>query len=277
MSRSEAGTFAVAPADFPVWLSRSLALNSKVRLLPRLFVATLGLLIATLLLTPLLICTQFFHPPSDRSRYRKSLGMACGQKHGTDFFLQRGGKSRGGNAWYIVTPNHQSNADILALICTLPVKFRWVVKRELLVIPLFGWALARTGAVPLNRKDRTQSISRLQQAAESKFKDGWSVLIYPEGTRSPDGNLQEFKKGAFMMAVQTGIPILPITCNGAFKVLPKDTIFVQGGHITLTIGDPIDTNGLDVEDIPQLMEKTRQAIGKHFDADYDPFNGQHPH
>ena len=178
---------------------------------------------------------------------------------------------------YIVTPNHQSNADILALICTLPMKFRWVVKRELLVIPLFGWALARTGAVPLNRKDRTQSINRLQQAAESKFKDGWSVLIYPEGTRSPDGNLQEFKKGAFRMAVQTGIPILPITCNGAFKVLPKDTIFVRGGHITLTFGDPIDTNGLAVEDIPQLMEKTRQAIGKHFDADYDPFNGQHPH
>ncbi len=178
---------------------------------------------------------------------------------------------------YIVTPNHQSNSDILALVRMLPLEFRWVVKRELLKIPLFGWALARTGAIALNRADRAQSISSLQRA-QSKLQGGWSVLIYPEGTRSPDGNIQEFKKGAFMMAVQTGIPILPVTCNGAFKVLPRDTIALRPGHITVTIGEPIDTTGLTVEGVPQLMEKTRQEMSKHLDPDYDPFrkNGQGP-
>lgn len=97
------------------------------------------------------------------------------------------------------------------------------------------------------------------------------MLIYPEGTRSADGNLQPFKKGAFMMAVQTGIPILPITCNGAFKVLPKKTIVFHPGRVTLTVGDPIPTEGLTEEDVPELMEKTRAAITRNFDPDYNPF------
>jgi 1-acyl-sn-glycerol-3-phosphate acyltransferase len=171
---------------------------------------------------------------------------------------------------YIVTPNHQGNADILALLTTLPVRFRWVIKRELLKIPLFGWALGSTGAISLDRSDRQQAVRSLQDGA-SKLAGGWSVLIYPEGTRTSDGNLQQFKKGAFMMAVQRGIPILPVTCNGAYKILPKKTIAFRPGHITLTVGDPIATDGLTEEDVPELMDKTRAAIGKHLDPDYDPF------
>lgn len=171
---------------------------------------------------------------------------------------------------YIITPNHQGNADILALVTTLPSRFRWVIKRELLKIPMFGWALGATGAISLNRSDRKQSVRSLRDGA-SKLAGGWSVLIYPEGTRTSDGNLQPFKKGAFMMAVQTGIPILPVTCNGGFKVLPKKTIVFHPGHVTLTVGDPIPTEGLTEEDVPELMEKTRAAISKNFDPDYNPF------
>ena len=171
---------------------------------------------------------------------------------------------------YIMTPNHQGNADILALVTTLPPRFRWVIKRELLKIPMFGWALGATGAISLNRSDRQQSVRSLRDGV-SKLAGGWSVLIYPEGTRTSDGNLQPFKKGAFMMAVQTGIPILPVTCNGAFKVLPKKTIVFHPGHVTLTVGDPIATEGLTEEDVPELMEKTRAAISKNLDPDYNPF------
>ena len=74
-----------------------------------------------------------------------------------------------------------------------------------------------------------------------------------------------------MMAVQTGIPILPVTCNGAYKVLPRKTIVFRPGHVTLTVGDPISTEGLTEEDVPELMEKTRAAIGKNLDPDYNPF------
>jgi 1-acyl-sn-glycerol-3-phosphate acyltransferase len=171
---------------------------------------------------------------------------------------------------YILTPNHQGNADILALVTTLPLRFRWVIKRELLKIPMFGWALGATGAISLNRSDRQQAVRSLKDGV-SKLAGGWSVLIYPEGTRTSDGNLQPFKKGAFMMAVQTGIPILPVTCNGAFKVLPKKTIVFHPGHVTLTVGDPIPTDGLTEKDLPELMEKTRAAICKNLDPDYNPF------
>ena len=109
------------------------------------------------------------------------------------------------------------------------------------------------------------------QRATDKLKGSWSVLIYPEGTRTPDGQLGPFKKGAFMMAVQTGIPILPVTSNGAFKVLQKKTVWFRPGHITVTLGDPIVTAGLTEKDVPDLMERTRAAISKNLDPDYDPF------
>lgn len=173
-------------------------------------------------------------------------------------------------ASYIVTPNHQGNADILALIMMLPVRFRWVIKKELLKIPFFGWALGRTGAISLDRSDPRKAVESLKGAKE-KLKDGWSVLIYPEGTRSSDPHLQPFKKGAFMLAVQTGIPILPVTCNGAFHLLPRKTIVFYPGHIAVRIGNPISTEGLTERDVPDLMERTRLEILKNLDPDYDPF------
>jgi 1-acyl-sn-glycerol-3-phosphate acyltransferase len=171
---------------------------------------------------------------------------------------------------YIVTPNHQSNVDILGLLKMLPCRYRWVIKKELLRIPLFGWALARTGAISLDRSNPRQAVERLREGT-GKLTNGWSVLIYPEGTRTTDGKLRTFKKGAFMMAIQTGIPILPVTSNGAFKIMPKTSLLFRPGHITITVGDPIVTKGLTEEDVPELMEKTRAAIAANLDVDYDPF------
>jgi 1-acyl-sn-glycerol-3-phosphate acyltransferase len=175
---------------------------------------------------------------------------------------------------YIVTPNHQGNTDILALVCLLPMKFHWVVKRELLRIPFFGAAVRRTGAIAVDRSDKRQAVKSLQTGS-GRLREGWSILIYPEGTRTSDGKLQPFKKGAFMTAVQTGLPILPITCNGAFEVMPKNTLMVRPGHITLTVSDPISTDGLSEDDVPKLMEQTREAISKNLNPDYDPFADRH--
>jgi 1-acyl-sn-glycerol-3-phosphate acyltransferase len=176
---------------------------------------------------------------------------------------------------YVITPNHQSNADILALMRALPTPYRWVIKKELTKIPLFGLGLLRTGAVSLDRSDPKKSLEKLQSDS-GKLKGGWSLLIYPEGTRSRDGNLQQFKKGAFVLAVSTGIPILPVTVNGAHKVLPKHSLEIRPGVISVTIGQPIPTVGLGENDIPSLMEKTRQAVAKHFDLNYDPFHADLP-
>lgn len=179
-------------------------------------------------------------------------------------------KAAPGNS-YIITPNHQSHVDILALMMTLPTPYRWVVKKELLKIPFFGWALPRMGAVSLNRSNPREALKKLQEGSD-KLTGGWSLLIYPEGTRSPDGNLLPFKKGAFVLAVNTGIPILPVTVNGAAKILPKKTLVVRPGHISITIGDPIPTDGFQEEDVPVLLETTRDAVAKHLDPEYDPFN-----
>ncbi len=173
---------------------------------------------------------------------------------------------------YIVTPNHQGVADIHAMASALPVLFRWVLKKELLRIPIFGWALRCTGPIAIDRRNTAASIETLNREKDEKLKNGWSVLIYPEGTRTPDGNLLDFKKGAFMMAVNSGIPILPVVCNGAFKIMPKKSIGFRPGHVTLTICPPISTTGLSEKDVPELMEKTRQAILAELRPDYDPFS-----
>jgi len=172
---------------------------------------------------------------------------------------------------YVITPNHQSNADILALMRALPTPYRWVIKKELTKIPVFGLGLSRTGAVSLDRSDPQKSLEKLRSDS-GKLGGGWSLLIYPEGTRSRDGSLQQFKKGAFVLAVSTGIPILPVTVNGAHKVLPKHSLEIRPGIISVTIGRPIPTQGLGENDIPALTEKTHNAVAQHLDPSYDPFD-----
>jgi 1-acyl-sn-glycerol-3-phosphate acyltransferase len=171
---------------------------------------------------------------------------------------------------YIVTPNHQGNADVLAIEMMLPLRIFWVIKKEITRIPFFGWALARSGAVSLDRSNPKEALGELMSGA-NRIADGWSLLIYPEGTRSPDGSLQPFKKGAFRLAVETEIPILPVTINGAFKIWPKNTLRFRPGHMVVSLGDPIPTQGLTEDDIPALMERTRNAMEKDLDVDYDPF------
>jgi 1-acyl-sn-glycerol-3-phosphate acyltransferase len=244
-------------------------LNSRVRILPRLILTALGLVLDTLVFAPPLILLSLFTSGGPAYRIMRWWAFVLSKLMGLSFSIHGAEKIVPG-ASYIVTPNHQSNADILALVLVLPVRFRWVIKRSLLRIPLFGWALGGTGAIAIDRSNRQQSVESLRRASE-QLKGGWSVLIYPEGTRTSDGQLLPFKKGAFMMAVQTGIPILPVTNNGAFKVLPRNSVWFRPGHITVTIGDPIVTEGLSEKDVPALMDRTRAEISKALDPNYDPF------
>jgi 1-acyl-sn-glycerol-3-phosphate acyltransferase len=253
---------------------QELPLRFHIRFLPRLILAWVGIALMTILLAPVLIIASMI-PRSSYATYRigRAWNWAVAKFMRVSFSLAGGEKIVPGES-YIITPNHQSFADILALFVCLPTPFRWVIKRELLKIPLFGRALGATGAICLDRSDRDRSVKTLRESTD-KLRGGWSVLIYPEGTRTPDGLLRPFKKGAFMMAVQTGVSILPVTCNGAFKIMPKKKLLFRPGLVRLTIGDPIVTEGLTVKDVPQLMERTWQAINQHLNPGYDPF-GQSP-
>lgn len=244
----------------------------KIQYWPRGLFAVVTIVAATVVLALTLILISLF-TSSGRPGYviSRIWAWVCSRALGVAASLHGAEKVAPGTS-YVVTPNHQSNADILALLRMLPTPYRWVIKRELVKIPVFGWGLARTGAVSIDRSNTAQAVERLRKSVD-KLKGGWSLLIYPEGTRTRDGNVQPFKKGAFMLAVNTGIPILPVTVNGAFKMLPKSAYLPIPGHVAITIGDPIPTEGLTQADVPELMERTRQAVLKHFDPDFDPFDG----
>lgn len=224
----------------------------------------------TILLAPIMIIRSMF-PRSAYINYRigRLWNLIVAKFMGISFSITGTEKIVPGES-YIITPNHQSFADILALFVNLPVPFRWVIKKELLKIPLFGRALGATGAISLDRSDRARAVKSLREGTR-KLGEGWSVLIYPEGTRTPDGLLHSFKKGAFMMAIQTGMPILPVTCNGAFKIMPKNSLLFRPGHVSVAIGDPIITKGLTEHSVAELMERTWQAINSRLNPAFDPF------
>src|SRR5262249_17171063 len=153
---------------------------------------------------------------------------------------------------YLFLANHQSQFDILAAVLAIPGQFRILAKKELFHIPIFGWVLRLSGFVGIDRSDRERAIRSLDQAAE-RLRGGTSLLIYAEGTRSADGNLLPFKKGGFVMAIQAGVPILPLTIHGSRHILPKGTLRIRPGTIRVTVGDPIDPGRFRMEDKEQLM------------------------
>ncbi len=238
----------------------------------RMILTAAGITVITPLMTvPALIAAALFKPGKFTFYVMKVWNTIVAKLMGIKVSLS-GLENLKPGASYIITPNHQGVADILAIVSTLPVRFRWVVKKELFKVPVWGWALWATGAIGIDRSNSTDAIARLNKEKDEKLKDGWSVLIYPEGTRTPDGFLKEFKKGAFMMAVQTGIPILPVVCNGAFKIMPKKMLAFRPGRVKLTICPPILTKGLTEKDVPELITKTRDAILARLKPDYDPFS-----
>lgn len=161
----------------------------------------------------------------------------------------------------IYISNHQSNFDILALFAGLPGQFRWLAKEELFHIPLFGLTMRRAGYISIDRSDRKKAI-RSMSAAAQRIAAGASVTIFPEGTRSPDGSLLPFKKGAFTLALQSQVPIVPLVIRGSGKIMPKHSKWIRGGTIRLTIFPPIATAGLAAEDRDGLMERVRLPLAE---------------
>jgi len=141
---------------------------------------------------------------------------------------------------FLVISNHQSLFDIPALFVSLEFPFRVVAKRELFWIPVFGWALGLAGFIPVDRGRHDRAVASLGRAAQ-RLQGGLSVLMFAEGTRSRDGHLQTLKKGAFHLAQQTGVPILPITVSGSRGILPRSAWVPRPGRIDIVIGDPLPT------------------------------------
>jgi len=141
---------------------------------------------------------------------------------------------------FLMISNHQSLFDIPALFVSLQIPFRVVAKRELFWIPVFGWALGLAGFIPVDRGRHDRAVASLGRAAE-RLNGGLSVLMFAEGTRSADGHLRPLKKGAFHLAQQTGVPILPVTVSGSRAVMPRSRWVPRPGRIDVVIGEPLPT------------------------------------
>jgi 1-acyl-sn-glycerol-3-phosphate acyltransferase len=139
---------------------------------------------------------------------------------------------------YVIMTNHQGDYDILALYGFLHRQFRWVIKQELRKVPFLGWGCAAIGHIFVDRSNSRLAIASLE-AAKPRLVGGVSVLIFPEGTRSADGRLGPFKKGGFLLARQLGLPILPVSIAGSWRILPKGCLFPRPGTLRVRIHPPI--------------------------------------
>ncbi len=160
---------------------------------------------------------------------------------------------------YIIISNHQSHYDILALVTTLGIQFRWVIKRELLKIPLFGYALYAARNIFIDRSDPRKAMDSIRNGLD-RLPPGAGVMFFAEGTRSPDGGIGEFKKGGFVMAMERGLPLLPVAVKGSRKILPKGALTVRPGLIEVVVGDPIPSAGYSPEQLDALIQKTRESV-----------------
>ena len=149
--------------------------------------------------------------------------------------------------------NHQSNFDIPVLLAYLKVQFRWLAKAELFRIPLFGFAMRRAGHISIDRTDRQAAFISLKTAVKT-IREGASVIIFPEGTRSPDGNISPFKKGGFVMALDSGIPIVPVILHGTRSIMPKKQLRIVPGTVVVEITEPIDISG--------YTKKNKEALNR---------------
>jgi len=163
------------------------------------------------------------------------------------------------NTSYVVVPNHQSYYDIFLVYGWLGLDIKWIMKKELAKIPGVGFGSKKVGHIFLDRSNSRKAMESLNEARQ-KLVNGTSVVIFPEGTRSKTGELGSFKRGAFKLALDLNLPLLPVTIRGTRKICPTGTINVFPGRVHMTIHPPLNINDYNEKEMPRLMEDTRKII-----------------
>jgi 1-acyl-sn-glycerol-3-phosphate acyltransferase len=161
---------------------------------------------------------------------------------------------------YIFASNHLSLIDSPVLVAYLPRTLRFLAKRELFSIPFMGWYMKAQGHIAIDRGDARATLRSMTEAAALIQRERKSVLVFPEGTRSMDGKLQEFKDGAAVLAIRAQTPIVPVAVVGTDRVLPAKAKEIRAADVELRIGAPIDTAGYDQKQRGQLTELLRRRI-----------------
>ena len=154
----------------------------------------------------------------------------------------------------IFMANHQSDFDILIVLAYIPVQFRWIAKKELFSIPVFGTAMKSADYIEIDRHNREKALQSIDEAALR------------------DGEIKAFKQGAFHLAIKSGVPIVPVSIIGSGRIMPKRSVKIKSGQIKLVIGEPIEVKSFDIEKRHELIKKVRDTIIKNYDAWKEPEN-----
>jgi 1-acyl-sn-glycerol-3-phosphate acyltransferase len=176
---------------------------------------------------------------------------------------------------YVFMPNHASMVDIWAMFVAVPVQFRFIAKKQLGAIPLFGWAMRAGRFIFIDRQNAVSARRSIDEAAK-RIQSGQSVVIFPEGTRTRDGKLGPFKKGGFHLAVDSGADIVPVAIRGTHEVMPRGSALIRAGKVSLELGTPIPTAGLGPHDRDALMAKVRGEIARMLGESVDHPNERQP-
>lgn len=161
---------------------------------------------------------------------------------------------------YVFVSNHLSYMDTPVVLANIPVQFRFLAKRGLFQIPFLGWHLARAGHIRVPRGDARAAVKTMNLAAQVVRECGISLLIFPEGGRSREGSLGEFKEGAAFIAIRAGVPLVPMCLKGTREVLPFGSAYIHSGTVIMRIGDPIPTKDSSDRDRARLTAEVRSRI-----------------
>ena len=160
---------------------------------------------------------------------------------------------------HVYAANHASALDIPVLYVNLPFQFRIAFKKELLSYPVVGWQLKRSGQICIDQQNPSHSISSIRAALKGLQK-GLPLVIFPEGGRTPDGEIKPFLQGAFFLAIKAQVDIVPIALVGTYELLPMNTYHIRCRPLEMRVGEPISTTGLTMKDLPQLSTRVQKAL-----------------
>ena len=155
--------------------------------------------------------------------------------------------------------NHQSVFDILITLAYLPGQFRWIAGKELFAVPLLGRAMRYAGHIAIDRQNDEQTALSMEEAA-IRIRDGKSVMTFPEGSTSRNGQIKPFEQGMFSLAIESGAPIVPISIVGSAEILPRHSLRIRPGRVKMVIGKPVPTKKYTMENSSELIQKVRNVI-----------------
>lgn len=170
-----------------------------------------------------------------------------------------GDPGAGAGERYVIMANHQSLFDIPALLAAIPGQSRFIAKRSLFKIPIFGWAMAAGGFIPVDRKDRSTARDSFGSALD-KLSRGASIVVFPEEVRSLGGKVLPFRRGGFLMALKSGLPVVPVGLHGTLAVQSRRSFLIRPQTVTVHFGDAIAIAGRSVRELPAIAEEVRAQV-----------------